>query len=835
MAPTRNSATPAKPRTNAVRSELLKRPLFIVAAICFAAAGFQTPAQTTSTPTTPARELIDKYCVSCHNQKLKTANLMLDAADAVHVSNSAETWEKVIVKLRSRSMPPPRLPRPDNATYDAVATWLESEIDHAAAAHVNPGHPASLHRLNRTEYANAVRDLIGVAVDAEAILPPDEQAFGFDTNADALAIEPALLDRYVSAAARIAREAVGDPTMPPAFDRYGAIKNNSNEQTYLWQKDRLSEDFPLGSRGGIAARHYFPVDGEYVFKLKLQRTFGSEIRGLNVPNHFEIRVDGKLIAEFTLGGPQAAARTQAGEGAQVAAKQTAQDPAKVFLYDGDEALQARVPVKAGLREVVATILKAEDPEPEGVGPDHIPLWSRQSDSPNTPAAISSMYVGGPYNGQVPQDSPSRRLIFVCHPANVAEELPCATKILSKLARRAYRRSATNDDVETLLAFYKRARVAGNFDQGIRAALERVLVGPDFLFRIEADPAGAVPGTVYRIPDVELASRLSFALWSSIPDDTLLDLAIRGRLKEPAVLEKQVSRMLADPRARQSLVDNFFAEWLQTRNVNLLNPESTKFPWFDDNLRFDFLTEINMFLDAQLKEDHSIVDLLTSNETWLNEQLARHYEVSGVYGTHFRRVTLTDENRFGILGKAAVLAVTSYTTRTSPTVRGKFLLENILAAPVPAPPPNIPALEASVPEGKIVPVREMLEAHRANAVCASCHSRMDPLGLSLENFDAIGQWRTTDAGKPIDASGVLLDGTKVDGPVALRRALVAQKEQFVRTVTGKLLTYTLGRGIEYYDEPAIRGIVRNAAADDYRWSSVVLGIVKSPPFQMRAVR
>lgn len=763
---------------------------------------------------------------------------MLDAADAVHVSNSAETWEKVIVKLRSRSMPPPGIPRPDNATYDAAANWLESEIDRAAAAHVNPGHSNSLHRLNRTEYANAVRDLIGVEVDPEVILPPDEQAFGFDTNADALAIEPSLLDRYVAAAARIAREAVGDPTIPPAFVRYGAIKNNSNEQVYLWQKDRLGEDFPLGSRGGIAAKHYFPVDGEYVFKLRLQRTFGSEIRGLNVPNQFEIRVDGKRIAEFTLGGPNAGAKTQAGEGAVVASKiqdaKTNQDPAKVFLYDGDDALQARVPVKAGLHEVVATLLKTEDPEPEGVGPDHIPLWSRQSDSPTTPVAISSMYIGGPYNAQVPQDSPSRRLIYVCHPETPAEELPCATKILSKLARRAYRRSATNDDVETLIGFYKRARATGNFDQGIRAALERVLVGPDFLFRIEADPAGATPGAVYRISDVELASRLSFALWSSTPDDTLLDLAIRGRLREPAVLDKQVSRMLADPRARQSLVDNFFAEWLQTRNIRLLNPENTKFPWFDDNLRFDFETEINMFLDAQLKDDHSIVDLLTSNETFLNEQLARHYGISGVYGTHFRHVTLTDENRFGFLGKAAVLAVTSYTTRTSPTVRGKWLLENILAAPVPAPPPNIPALESSVPEGKVVPVREMLELHRANPVCASCHSRMDPLGLSLENFDAIGQWRTTDAGKPIDASGVLLDGTKVNGPVALRRALVAQKEQFVRTVTAKLLTYSLGRGIEYYDEPAIRAIVRKAAADDYRWSSVILGIVKSPPFQMRSV-
>jgi hypothetical protein len=831
MAPIRNSAIPARPRTNAVRSEILTIRVLIFGTVCFTASGFQVSAPSN----TPARALVNKYCITCHNQKLKTANLMLDAADAMHVSKSAETWEKVIVKLRSRSMPPPGIPRPDNATYNAVATWLESEIDRAAAANVNPGRSASLHRLNRTEYANAVRDLIGVDVDPEVILPPDAQAFGFDTNADALAIEPSLLDRYVSAAATIAREAVGDPTIPPAFVRYGAIKNNSNEQVYLWQKERLGEDFPLGSRGGIAARHYFPVDGEYVFKLKLQRTFGSEIRGLNVANQFEIRVDGKRVAQFTLGGANAGANIKPGEGAAVAANtQSTQDPAKVFLYDGDDALQTRVPVKAGFREVVATLLKTEDAEPEGVGPDHIPLWSRQSDSPNTPVAISSMYIGGPYNAQVPQDSPSRRLIYVCHPETAAEELPCATKIFSKLARRAYRRSATNDDVETLLSFYKRARVNGNFDQGIRAALERVLVGPDFLFRIEADPAGATPGVVYRISDVELASRLSFGLWSSTPDDTLLDLAIRGRLREPAVLEKQVSRMLADPRARQSLVDNFFAEWLQTRNIGLLNPENTKFPWFDDNLRFDFEREINMFLDAQLTEDHSIVDLLTSNETFLDEQLARHYGISGVYGTHFRRVTLTDENRFGLLGKAAVLAVTSYTTRTSPTVRGKWLLENILAAPVPAPPPNIPALEASVPEGKVVPVREMLEAHRANPVCASCHSRMDPLGLSLENFDAIGQWRTNDADKPIDASGVLLDGTKVDGPVALRRALMAQKEQFVRTVTAKLLTYTLGRGIEYYDEPAIRAIVRNTAADDYRWSSVVLGIVRSPPFQMRSV-
>ena len=772
-----------------------------------AAYGFQAPA-------TPARELVTKYCISCHNQKLKTANLVLDGADAEHVFNSAETWEKIIVKLRSRSMPPPGIRRPDNGTYDAVADWLETELDRAAATHVNPGRTASLHRLNRTEYANAVRDLIAVDVDAQAMLPPDEQAYGFDTNAEALAMQPALLDRYIAAAANIARRAVGDAKMPPAFERYGAIQGNSNEQTYLRQTERLTEDFPLGSRGGIAVRHYFPVDGEYVFKIRLQRNYESVIRGLNVANQFEIRVDGNRVGQFTIGGGGAAAQ------------------AKNFLYDGDEALQVRVPVKAGLRRVVATMPKSEDAEPEGAGPDRIPTWSRESDNAAAATAISSLLVGGPYDAKVPQGSPSRELIFVCQPNGAREETACATKILSRLTRRAYRRAASDEDVQTLLAFYKQGRATGSFDDGIRAALERTLVSPDFLFRIEADPAGVAPGQVYRISDVELASRLSFALWSSIPDDTLLDVAINGKLREPAVLEQQVSRLLADPRARTSLVQNFFAEWLQIRNVRLLNPESTKFPWFDDNLRTAFVKEIELFLDAQLKEDHSIVSLLTSNETFVNEQLARHYGIPDVYGSHFRRVTLTDENRFGLLGKASVLAVTSYTTRTSPTIRGKWLLENILAAPMPAPPPNIPALEASNKDGKPLSVREMLEMHRANPACASCHARMDPLGFSLENFDAIGQWRTTDAGKTINASGVLLDGTQVTGPAALQHALVAQKQQFVRAVTEKLLTYSLGRGLEYYDAPAIRGIVRGAAADDYRWSAVVLGIVKSAPFQMR---
>jgi hypothetical protein len=405
--------------------------------------------------------------------------------------------------------------------------------------------------------------------------------------------------------------------------------------------------------------------------------------------------------------------------------------------------------------------------------------------------------------------------------------------LSALARRAYRRAPTTSDIQTLVGFYRTARAQGDFDAGIRAGIEMVLASPDFLFRIAADPAAAAPRTAYVLPDVELASRLSFFLWSSIPDAELLDTAIRGKLHEPAVLDRQVRRMLSDKRARTALVKNFFEEWLQTRNVWLLTPDlNQKFPWFDDNLRVAFVKEMDLFFDAQIKEDRSVVDLLTSNQTFLNEQLARHYGISGVYGSHFRPVTLTDENRFGLLGKAAVLSVTSYSTRTAPTIRGKYLLENILAAPPPAPPPNVPALDETSKDGKPRSVRDMLEAHRKNPVCASCHARMDPLGLSLENFDALGQWRTTDAGAPINASGVLLDGTKVDGPAALRRALVAQKEQFVRTVADKLLTYAIGRGLEYYDAPAIRGIVRAAAADDYRWSSTILALVKSAPFRMR---
>jgi hypothetical protein len=766
-----------------------------------------------TTVTSPARELVQKYCVTCHNERVKTANLLLDKADTDRVSNSSDTWERVIVQLRSRAMPPVNMPRPDNATYDAVALWLETELDRAAAARPNPGRPAALHRLNRTEYANAVRDLLDVEIDPSSVLPPDAQAYGFDTNADALGVEPALLDRYLTAAAKIARVAVGDPTLRPAVERYTAVKGNTNEQTWLWQTDRLDESFSLGSRGGIAARHYFPVDGEYVLRVRLLRTYAGVIRGLNAPVTIDLRVDGARVAQFTIGGG------------------AAEPPA-----DADDVLQVRTQLTAGLHQVLATIVKVEDIRAEGLGPARIPIWNREGDVPSAELSISSLLIDGPYNGRVPKDSPSRRRIFVCSPDAPASENGCATKILSTLARRAYRREVTSDDLQTLMGFFRRGRETGNFDSGIRAALERLLTSPDFLFRIEADPEGLPPGTAYRLSDVELASRLSFFLWSSVPDDELLDLAIRRRLHNAPVLERQVRRMLADPRARAALVDNFFGQWLQTRNVWLLTPDAnTKFPWFDDNLRAAIVRETELFLDDQLKGDRGIVELLTSDSTFLNEQLARHYGVSGVYGSHFRRVRLTDDKRWGLLGKASVLAVTSYPTRTSPTLRGKWLLDNILAAPVPPPPPNTNTNLNEKAIGATATVREMLEQHRASPVCASCHARMDPLGFSLENFDAVGRWRARDGDAAINATGVLLDGTKVDGPAALRRALVARQEQFVRTVTAKLLTYAIGRQMEDADGPAVRAIVRASAVDGYRWSSAILALVKSPPFQMRRSR
>lgn len=765
-----------------------------------------------SSQPTPARTLVTNYCISCHNQKTRTANLALDTADTVDLVKSAETWEKVIVQLRSRSMPPVRSRRPDGATYDAVASWLEGELDRAAAANPAPGRPPALHRLNRTEYANAIRDLLGIEIDGAAMLPADEQVHGFDNIADALTVTPALQARYLTAAAKISRLAIGDPTVPPGFDRYTAAKHNTNERTALWHDDRFGEEFPLGTRGGIVARHYFPVDGEYAFRIGLEETIDGGVHGLQVPSQIDLRVDGVRVARFDVGGK----------------------PGKPT--DEKQELEARVTLKAGLRQVIVTVAKSDRVRPEGLGPARIPIWTEAyGEDFDAQLIVSVLLIGGPYNGTVPQDSPSRRRLFICHPKSPGEELPCATKILSNLARRAYRRAATPADTATLVEFYKRGRARGTFDIGIRTAVERVLASPDFLFRIEADPA-IEPGSVYRVSDVELASRMSFFLWGSIPDEELLDLAIAQKLRDPRILEQQTRRMLADPRTREALVANFFSQWLQIRNVWLVTPDANRrFPWFDDNLRAAFVKEAELFLESQLQDDRSVLDLLTADYTFLNEQLARHYGIRHVYGSHFRRVTLADSNRWGVLGKAAILAVTSYPHRTSPTIRGKWLLENILAAPVPPPPPNVNTTLEEGPSTRPTSVRDMLERHRANPACASCHARMDPIGFTLENFDALGQWRTKDGITEIDAAGVLLDGTVANGPAALREALLQQKEQFMKAVTGKLLMYAIGRELQYADAPAVRSIVHAAESDQYKWSSLILAIVKSAPFQLRRTR
>jgi mono/diheme cytochrome c family protein len=758
-------------------------------------------------PAKTYRALLDQYCVACHNERAKTAGLLLDKADLGNISEGAETWEKVARKLRADAMPPPGLPRPDTTTRDGFVSWLETSLDRAASAHPNPGRTA-VHRLNRAEYTNAIRDLLALDIDGATLLPPDDSGYGFDNNADVLSVSPMLTERYLSAARKISRVAVGDPTLHPATDTFAVNK-------YLKQDDRLSEDLPFDSRGGLAVRYYFPVDGDYFIKVYLLRTYDGRVRGVD-PSQLEVRLNGTKIKEATVG---------AGEEDNVQSRVRGR---RTELADG---LEVRFPAKAG-PGVIAVTFQKKASEAEGMlRPKYAVTSYEYAGDATIPAGIANIEIRGPYNVTGPGDSPSRQRIFVCHPAGSQDDERCAKQILSTLARRAYRRTVTADDLQPLLGFYGTARAKEGFDAGIQTALRRILVSPEFLFRMERDPAKAQAGVAYKINDFELASRLSFFLWSSIPDDELLDLAARGQLKQTAVLEQQVRRMLADRRAK-AMVDNFTGQWLWVRNVPLKTPDPYAFPDFDENLRQAFARELELFLDSQVRDDHSVLDLLTADYTYVNERLARHYGISNIYGAHFRRVTLSDDARKGILGKGGLLMVTSYPNRTSPVQRGKWLLENLLGAPPPPPPPNVPALKENVAGEKPQSMRERMEQHRANAVCASCHKIMDPLGFALENFDAVGGWRTTEAGVPIDASGQLVDGTHVDGPATLRQALLKHREEFAGTVASKLLTYALGRGVEYFDEPAVRQIVRDSVRTDYRWSSLISGIVRSVPFQMR---
>ena len=757
------------------------------------AAGLQSPAPSAS----PERAVLNKFCVTCHNARLRTAGLQLDTADVDHPGGDAAVWEKVLHKLRTREMPPPGVPHPDNVTYDSLANYLETALDEAAEARPNPGRPA-VYRLNRFQYANAIRDLIALDIDSASLLPADDSGYGFDNIGDVLTVSPVLLERYLSAAGKISRSAVGDPSLSPTSTEYEIPPATV-------QSERESDDLPIGSRGGIAVRHHFPLDAEYVIKVRLQRgKDATTILGISGQRQLDIRLDGARTKLFTVGGQT---RTEA-ENAQ---------------RELDDGLEVRMPVKAGPHLVAATFLK-DTVKPEGV-----------LDTAGNQAffeGVGSVSIAGPYAAKGPGDTPSRRKIFVCRPRGRERRLDddeaCATKIITTLARRAYRRPISKDEIPALMIPYKSAKENGGFEEGIRRALQRILVSPDFLFRVEVDPAKADSASAYRVSDVELASRLSFFLWSSIPDDELLNLAERGKLKEPEVLEQQIKRMLADSRAN-TLVSNFVGQWLYLKNIEAVLPDPVAFPDFDENLRVALAKETELFFESMLREDRSLLDLLRADYTFLNERLARHYGISGIHGSQFQRVTLTNEERKGLLGQGSVLTVTSYPNRTSPTLRGKWLLENLLGSPPPPPPPNVPSLKEDK-DVSLLTMRQRMERHQASPVCSSCHSRMDPLGFALENFDGLGRWR---AG--IDSSGVLPDGTKIDGPVGLRNVLLSKKDQFVTTATERLLTYALGRGVEAFDMPAIRKIVRDAEPGDYRWSSLITGIAKSVPFQMRRAR
>ena len=800
----------------------------------------ETSAQTTTSALAPQRALLDRYCVTCHNQRLQTGGLALDTLDVSRVGEAPDLWERVVLKLRGGMMPPAGRPRPAGPALDEFRTWLEAALDHAAASIVEPGRVPT-HRLNRAEYVNAVRDLLAVDVDGAALLPADDSGHGFDNLAGTLALSPALMERYLSAARRISRLAVGDPTIGP-----GLTSRTYVVPIAMTQNDRMSEALPFGSRGGLAVRHRFPLDGEYVVTIRLKRSVYEYIVNLDEAHDLDVRIDGRRVARFTVGGaapgkpaPVSFSGTFVAAGASEYPTQAWDD----YRTGADAGLVARIPVRAGTR-VVGVSFADRSWEHEGVLQPELREYgatvTETTDTSSRPEGpgLESVTLDGPYAATGPGETASRSRIFVCRPdgADAGGER-CARTILARLARRAYRRPVGAGDLEPLLAFYREGRAAQGFEAGIRTAIERLLIDPEFLFRIERDPEGAAPGAPYRLTDLELASRLSFFLWSSIPDGELLDAAERGRLSEPGGVERQVRRLLNDARA-SALVDNFAGQWLSLRSVDGIAPDPNLFPGFDENLREAFRQETRLFVESQLREDRSVIDLLAADYTFLNERLARHYGIPGVTGGHFRRVTLggggpAAARRGGLLGHGSVLAVTSYGNRTSPVLRAKWLLENVLGTPPAPPPPDIPPLPGGGAAGEPRTVRERLAQHRRNPACAACHAPMDPLGFALENFDAIGQWRERDAGVPIDASAVLADGlTTFDGPGGLRRVLLDRSEQFMETVTEKLLVYALGRGIESYDRPVIRAIVRAAAADDYRWSSLIQGIVESAPFRMR---
>ncbi len=813
-------------------------------------------------PSAP-HSFLESTCYKCHSEEAESASALfsgfyLDRLDVDEIAAAPEQWEKVVRKLRTGMMPPSSEPRPDHAREQQFITYLETELDRVAAHAPNPGRP-SLHRLNRAEYENAVHDLLALDIDAKELLPGDDASFGFDNVAGSLGISPVLIERYANAAATISRLAIGDTQMT-------AEQKTHYVPNFLMQAEHI-DGLPYGTRGGLRVEHFFPVDAEYAIAIDLMSAVNGIHIGNGVPNEqLELSLDGKRIALFDISKPikpppaaddekkpgeagaaeprrtpadgRAAAADAHESAAAAAAPKPPQNPED--QEKEGERWEARIPVAAGPHVLMAAFIKKNHAPIEDIvqQPSNTLLDPLFNGTPEVTliAHVGSITVDGPYATTGRGTTPSRQKIFTCKPTKPSEEAACAREILSSLAHRAYRQAPTTEHMSILMDFYDQGRAnGGDFDKGVEVALQRILSSPQFVFRFERDPAGASPEKPYRISDTELASRLAFFLWSSIPDDQLLDLASRNRLSRPAVLAQQVQRMLADPRAA-ALTRNFAGQWLYLRNLEIKDASTYEFPDFDDNLRNAFRTETEMLFDHIVREDRSVLELLTADYTFVDERLARHYGIEGVYGSQFRRVPVTDPRRQGILAHGSILLVTSQPNRTSPVTRGVWILENVLGAHVPAPPPvNIPPLEqaAGDVDFESLSVRQLMELHRGKPFCEGCHKIMDPVGLAMENYDVIGRWRTEDHGAPIDASSKLVDGTHVDGPVELKNALLRYKEQIVRNVTEKLMTYALGRGTAYYDQPVIRSIVRDAAANDYRFSSIVMGIVGSASFQMRA--
>ncbi|MDA9367167.1 DUF1592 domain-containing protein [bacterium] len=814
----------------------MKKKLLL--AVCMAAPSLLLAAESVHQSVSASnRALLDQYCVICHNQavvnslatsneglqttQLRNLGLTLDTEDVSDLAANPEVWEKVIKKLRVGVMPPPNYPRPDKVRYDGFRTWLEDELDSIAANRANPGRTQAFHRLNQTEYRNSIRDLLDLNIDVSDLIPADApDQYGFDNNAEVLALSPLSVERYVNAAHKIAELAIGAPPRGASITTYDVPLN-------LIQDDRLSEDLPFGSRGGTAIEHLFPIDGEYRITLNLQTNYVDFVRGFDDANEVELSLDGEHLQTYAFGGDAPGIPAPYSYAGNI---RGSDDWEEFMMAFADEGFELVLPVKAGPRVIGATFPR-EMWEAEGVQQPR--LFGYQlavTELPDGNPGIGSVEIEGPLSIDGSGITPSRQQIFSCEPISADEEPACARQILSSLARRAYRRAVTENDVQGLMEFYKQGQLEGGFETGIQFALERLLVSPDFLFRIEQDPRNAEPDSMYPVTDTELASRLSFFLWSSLPDDELLDLVERSELRDPGVLETQVKRMMSDSRS-SGFIENFVGQWLYLRNLDGIYPDPAAFPEFDENLREAFQRETELFIDDQIRSDRSLRELLSADYTYVNERLAEHYGIPKIYGNRYRKVMLEGAERGGLFGHGSLMMVTSYPNRTSPVLRGKFVLENLLGGPPPEPPPNVPALETSN-DGKQLTMREAMAMHRENPACRVCHAAMDPIGFSLENYDAVGKWRTQFAGQAIDASGLLPDGNTFDGPDGLRGLLLERPDDFVGTITEKLMRFALGRSLEYYDMPEVRGIVRAAREDDYRWSSVILGVIKSAPFQMR---